>query len=103
MQEVVFKKCLARAPLEPLKLEPVMPLLSFLHALPQESFADRALSPYEDETACSLLLCLPQPKDAPRLESLVEFFADPQYQPSRTLSVWYGIARAVARLIQDGD
>ncbi len=100
MEQLIF---FTQPKLPRLKLESVMPLLEYLHALPQEPAQDRELSPHEDETACSLLLCLPLPRDAPRLESLVELYADPEYQRSRTLGVWYGIARAVARLIQDGD
>lgn len=83
-----------------LKLDGVKPLLEYLHGLPQEC-CDRELSWEEDELACSLLLCLPLPYD-PWLWGLVEFYAEPQYHRSRSLCVWYGIARAVARLIQ-GD
>lgn len=89
-------------PLPRLRLESVKPLLEYLHALPQDS-SDRPLSWAEDETACSLLLCLPLPQECSYLPQLVEYYADPMYQKSRTLAVWYGIARAVARLIQEGD
>lgn len=83
-----------------LELKWVMPLLEYLHGLPQDNF-DRPLSWEEDELACSLLLCLPLPYDR-ELWNLVVLYADPQYHRSRSLCVWYGIARAVARLIQ-GD
>jgi len=100
MQDIVF-----RLPhrLRTLKLSSVMPLLEYLHGLPQEPCVDRNLAAHEDETACSLLLCLPLPADAPRLQRMIELYADPEHQCNRTLGVWYGIARAVARLIQDGD
>ncbi|HXK31481.1 MAG TPA: hypothetical protein VJZ94_01945 [Candidatus Paceibacterota bacterium] len=83
-----------------LNLESVKPLLQYLHGLPQ-ACSDRELTWAEDETACSLLLCLPLPPDSPMLENLVLYYAERQYRVSRTLCVWYGIARAVARLIQD--
>lgn len=89
--------------LRKLDLSTVLPLLEYLHSLKQELQMDRELSQAEDETACSLLLCLPFPQHAPRLLSLVELYADPDFRHNRTLGVWYGIARAVARLIQEGD
>jgi hypothetical protein len=89
-------------PPQRLKLDGVKPLLEYLHGLPQEC-CDRELSWAEDELACDLLLCLPLPPDSPELQDIVEFYIDPQYRKSRTLCVWYGIARSVARSIQDGD
>lgn len=102
MREIICLHCLEEPKLPKLKLESVMPLLEYLNALPQES-SDRALSWEEDEIACYILGNLPLPVEAPRLYGLISHYIDPEYRKSRTLSVWYGIARAVARLVQDGD
>lgn len=100
MQKIVdLPRLKERAP-ERISLRSVLPLLEYLHSLRQD-FSDRTLSWEEDELACDLLLCLPMPRD-PAILRLVEFFADPQYHRSRSLCVWYGIARTVARCIQDG-
>ena len=100
MEKIVRLPHLREKTPERLRLESVLPLLEYLHSLAQD-FNDRTLSWEEDELACDLLLCLPLPY-SPRLLHLVEFYIAPQYYRSRTLCVWYGIARAVARLIQDG-
>ncbi len=85
-----------------LDLDPVKSLLEYLHALPQDC-EDRELSWAEDEQACMCLRSIELPKDASRLQSLVKYYGEPLYRKNRTLSVWYAIARAVARLIQDED
>lgn len=85
-----------------LRLEPVMPLLEYLHALPQDS-SDRALSWAEDTTACHTLLELELPDASVYLRDLVVYYASPEYHNARTLCVWYAIARAVARCVQDGS
>lgn len=101
MEEIIRLPYLELKPLPRLELKSVIPLLEYLNGLKQKC-CDRPLSWEEDELACSLLLCLPLPYD-PWLWDLVEFYAEPQYHRSRSLCVWYGIARAVARLIQNGD
>ncbi len=102
MSEIICLHCMEEPKLPKLKLESVMPLLEYLNALPQES-CDRELSWNEDETACYILSRLYLPVQAPKLYGLIGHYIDPEYRKSRTLSVWYGIARAVARLVQDGD
>lgn len=47
MEQLIFFK---QPKLPRLKLESVMPLLEYLHGLPQEPAEDRELSPHEDET-----------------------------------------------------
>ena len=103
MEEMREENWVLYSPVGPLKLHAVLPLLEYLYALPQEVKKDQLLTREEDESACSLLLCLPLPLGRPELISLVEFYADPAYRISRTLHVWRGIARSVARRIQDGD
>jgi len=88
--------------LKPLKLESVQELLNYLHRLPQ-GCEDRALSWNEDSFACILLRRLPEENDVPHLSCLVEYYSEEQYRKSRSLSVWYAIARAVARMIQEND
>lgn len=85
-----------------LDLEPVKSLLEYLYALPQDCI-DRDLSWLEDEQACMELRSIELPEDACRLKELVKYYAEPLYRKNRTLAVWYAIARAVARLIQDQD
>lgn len=100
MQKIIeLPRLKERAP-ERLCLRSVMPLLEYLNGLKQDCY-DRQLSWEEDELACDLMLCLPLPYD-PELLRLTEFYVDPQYYRSRTLCVWYGIARAVARIVQEG-
>lgn len=100
MQELIFG---LPTRMRTLKLESVLPLLEYLHGLPQAPMEDRTLSEAEDAGACDALRALPLPPDAPRLAHLVDLYAHPAHAQNRTLAVWYGIARAVARLIQDGD
>lgn len=85
-----------------LDLRTVRPLLDYLHGLPQDS-CDRPLADEEDETACQLLFVLDVPEDCPRLEWHLYHYGDPSYRQSRSLCVWYAIARSVAWLIQQGE
>ncbi len=85
-----------------LKLDSVQELIEYLFSLPQESF-DRQLSWTEDSHACQILLKLELPADITYLRQLVEYYAEDRYWENRTLSVWYGIAKAVARTIQEAD
>jgi len=87
--------------LPPLKLESVMPLLQYLHNLPQGN-EDRELKPDEDLVACEILVTLNLPHASRQLDDLIIYYAHPDYRRSRSLCVWYGIARAVARCYQDG-
>ena len=64
---------------------------------------DRDLSWFEDEIACTLLMQLAKPAECSMLDKLVSHYVSPQYQKNRTLCAWYGIARSVARWIQDSE
>jgi hypothetical protein len=85
-----------------LKLDSVQPLIEYLFSLPQESI-DRRLSWAEDSHACQILLKLELPAEVSYLQQLVEYYAEERYWENRSLSVWYGIARAVARTIQEAQ
>lgn len=101
MQDIICLHCMEEPKPSKLKLESVMPLLEYLHALPQES-CDRGLSWAEDTMACHILLELKLPNASRALDELILHYAAPEYYPSRTLGVWYTIARSVARCVQNG-
>jgi hypothetical protein len=63
-----------------------------LHELPEER---------EDWVACQLLLEVALPNDCEHLKKFMLFCAEPRYRKNRTLEVWFGIARATARMIQE--
>jgi hypothetical protein len=78
-----------------LDLRSVIPLLEYLHGLPQDSI-DRRLTFCEDKAACDILLELELDGASRELDELILYYIDPDFSKSRTLGVWYGIARSVA-------
>ena len=96
MQELTF---LEKPPCPRLDLEPVRPLLEYLHGLTQDS-CDRDLTVQEDKVACHILLALELPDASRRVDDLVLYYAEPGNRPYRTLCVWYSIARSIAIMFQ---
>jgi hypothetical protein len=85
-----------------LDLGSVMSLLEYLHSLPQTK-GDRDLSWSEDRKACQILRELEEQWEAPSLSHMINYYTDPQYKISRTMCVWYGIAKNIAEIIQCED
>ena len=85
-----------------LDLKSVLSLLEYLHALPQES-GDRDLSMQEDLGACEELRKLLKKHREPLLQQMIEYYTAPEYKVSRTMCIWYGIARNIADIIQQED
>jgi hypothetical protein len=85
---------------ERLNLAPVLPLLEYLHSLPQDC-NDRKVEWHEDEQAREILLGLPDLPDSSQFERWLSGSIDPDYRNCRSLCVWYHIARTVAQLIQN--
>jgi hypothetical protein len=89
-----------RVDLEKVNLDTVMPLLNFLHSLPQEPGRHRDLTWSEDSEACFILRKLPFKPIGVHYKPYVDYLVEDQYRKSRTLEVWYRIARSVAYMIE---